>query len=118
MSRFDVNLETQIFFTDWGWFFFFGNSTDARGKLVINGVKLGGYMWPEHWLFLGCYTGVDIICILDVRHILNCGTVFISNWYDIIVRVKLVVYYEWFAKDDNEGFLSVGVDTFDWLYLK
>ena len=41
-----------------------------------------------------------------------------SSWYDIIVRVELVVYDVWFAEDDNTGFLSVGVDMFDWLYLK
>ena len=40
------------------------------------------------------------------------------SWYDIIVRVELVVYDVWFAEDDNTGFLSVGVDMFAWLYLK
>ena len=41
-----------------------------------------------------------------------------SNWDDIIVRVKLLVYDVWFAEDDKTGFLSVGVDIFDRLYLK
>ena len=41
-----------------------------------------------------------------------------SSWDDIIVHVKLLVYYVLFAKDDNTGFLSVGVDIFDRLYLK
>ena len=41
-----------------------------------------------------------------------------SSWYDIIVRVKLVVYNVWCAEDDNTGFLSVGVDFFYRLYLK
>ena len=41
-----------------------------------------------------------------------------SSWYDIIVRVELVVYDVWFAEDDNTRFLSVGVDIFDLLYLK
>ena len=40
-----------------------------------------------------------------------------SSWYDIIVRVKLVVCDVWLAEDDNTGFLSVGVDIFDQLYL-
>ena len=35
-----------------------------------------------------------------------------SSWYDIIVRVELVVYDVWFAENDNTGFLSVGVDIF------
>ena len=41
-----------------------------------------------------------------------------SSWDDIIVCDKLVVYDVWFAEDDNTGFLSVGVDIFDRLYLK
>ena len=40
------------------------------------------------------------------------------SWYDIIVRVELVVYDIWCAEDDNIGFLIVGVDIFDQLYLK
>ena len=40
-----------------------------------------------------------------------------SSWDDIIVYEKLVVYDVWFAEDDNTGFLSVGVDIFDRLYL-
>ena len=39
-----------------------------------------------------------------------------SSWYDIIVRVELVVYDVWFAEDDNTGFLSIGLDIFDQLY--
>ena len=30
----------------------------------------------------------------------------------------MIVYDVWFAEDDNTGFLSVGVDIFDRLYLK
>ena len=40
------------------------------------------------------------------------------SWWDIIVRVELVVYDVWFAEDDNTGFSSVGLDIFDRLYLK
>ena len=40
------------------------------------------------------------------------------SWWDIIVGFELVVYDVWFAEDDNTGFLSVGVDIFDQLYLK
>ena len=32
--------------------------------------------------------------------------------------MELVVYDEWFAEDDNTGFLSVGLDIFYQLYLK
>ena len=41
-----------------------------------------------------------------------------STWYDIIVRVKLVVYDIWFAEDGNTGFLSGIVDIFDRIYRK
>ena len=41
-----------------------------------------------------------------------------SSWYDIIVRVEVVVYDVWFAEDDNTGLLRVGVDIFDRIYLK
>ena len=40
-----------------------------------------------------------------------------SIWDDIKVCDKLVVYDILFAEDDNTGFLSVGVDVFDQLYL-
>ena len=34
------------------------------------------------------------------------------------VPVKLLVYDVWAAEEDKTGFLSVGVDFFDRLYLK
>ena len=34
------------------------------------------------------------------------------------VRVKLLAYDVWVAEDDKMGFLSIGVDIFDQLYLK
>ena len=34
------------------------------------------------------------------------------------VCVKLLAYDVWVAEDDKTGFLSVGVDIFDRLYLK
>ena len=40
------------------------------------------------------------------------------SWWDITVGVELVVYDVWFAEDDNTGFLGVGLDIFDQLYLK
>ena len=41
-----------------------------------------------------------------------------GRWYEIMVGVEFVVYDVWFAEDDNTGFLSVGVDIFDQLFLK
>ena len=40
------------------------------------------------------------------------------TWWGIKVWFKLVVYDVWFAEDDNTGFLNVGLDILDQLYLK
>ena len=98
----------------------FGNSTGARGKIVINGVKQGGV--DVAWTLIFYFWGVtqkwisSIFEMSDVFWILVLSS--ISSWDDKIVRVKLVVYDVWFAEDYRTGFLSVRVDIFDRLYLK
>ena len=98
----------------------FGNSTDARGKVVINCVKRGGV--DVAWTLIFCFGGVKqemISSVFEMSDVFGIEVLsFFSSWYDIIVRVELVVYYVWCAEDDNTGFLSVGVDIFDRLYLK
>ena len=42
----------------------------------------------------------------------------LSSWDDMDIPVELLAYDVWAAEDDKTGFLSVGVDIFDWLYLK
>ena len=42
----------------------------------------------------------------------------ISGWYEMDVRVELLADDIWEVEDDKTGFLSVGVDIFDWIYLK
>ena len=42
----------------------------------------------------------------------------LSSWDEIDVPVELLAYNVWAAEDDKTGFLSVGVDIFDRLYLK
>ena len=64
-------------------------------------------------MFPGCYTGVDTICIWDVRRVLNWSTVFMLKLMRHNIGVELVVYDVWFSEDDNTVFLSVGVDIFD-----
>ena len=93
----------------------FGNSTGKRGKVVINGIKQGGI--DVAWTLIFCFQGVTQEWISSV---FEMSTVFwievlslCWSWYDIIVGVELVVYDEWFAEDDNTGFLSVGLDIFD-----
>ena len=42
----------------------------------------------------------------------------LSSWDEIDVPVELFADDEWAAGDYKTGFLSVGVDIFDWLFLK
>ena len=96
----------------------FGNSTGARGKLVINGVKRGGV--DVAWTLIFWFRGVTQEWISSVFEMFDVFWITVlslcSSWYDIIVRVEVVVYDVWCAEDDNTGFLSVGVDIFDRLY--
>ena len=98
----------------------FVKSKGARGKVVINGVKRGGL--DVAWTLIFCFRGViqewisSVFKISDV-FLISVLSLF-SSWDDIIVCYKLVVYDVWFSEDDNTGFLSVGVDIFDLLYLK
>ena len=98
----------------------FVNSTGARGKVVINGVKWG--ILDVAWTLIFWFWGVTqewISSVFDMYDVfwIQVMSLFWS-WYEIIVGVKFVVYNIWFAEDDNTGFSSVGVDIFDRLYLK
>ena len=42
----------------------------------------------------------------------------LSSWYETKVCAKLLADYVWSAEEYKTGFLSVGVDIFDQLYLK
>ena len=42
----------------------------------------------------------------------------LSSWDEMNVHVKLLADDVWAAEEDKTCFLSVGVDIFDWLYLK
>ena len=42
----------------------------------------------------------------------------LSGWDEMMVHVKLLADDVWAAEEDKTGFLSVGVDIFDRLYLK
>ena len=41
----------------------------------------------------------------------------LSSWYEMNVRVELLADNVWSAEDDRTGFLSIGVDISDQLYL-
>ena len=40
----------------------------------------------------------------------------LSSWDEIDVCIELLADDVWAAEDDNTGFLSVEVDSFDWLF--
>ena len=42
----------------------------------------------------------------------------LSSWDDMDVPVELLADDVWAAEDDKTCFLTVGVDIFDWFYLK
>ena len=98
----------------------FGNSAGAIGKLLINGVKQGGV--DVSWTLVFCFLGVTQEWISSTFEMSDVFLIAVlssfSSWDDIIVRFKLLEDDVWFAEDDKTGFLSVGVDIFDWLYLK
>ena len=69
------------------------------------------------WTLIFCFRVVTqewILSVFDMSDVFWIEVLSLfSSWYDIIVRVELVVYDVWFSEDDNTGFLSVGVDIFD-----
>ena len=78
----------------------------------------GVYMWPEQCNWFRGVTQEWISYVFEMSNVLwiTVQSLF-SSWDDIIVFDKLLVYDVWFSEDDNTGFLSVGVDIFDWLYF-
>ena len=99
---------------------FFCHSTGAIGKFAFNRVKQGGV--DIAWTLKFCFRGVThewISSIFEVSFLFWIAVLSpFSSWYDMIVHVKLVVYDAWTAEEYETGFLSVGEDIFDRLYLK
>ena len=87
---------------------------------MINGAKLGNV--DVAWTIVFYFRGVTqewLSSVFKISHVFWIAVLSsFSIWDYIIVCDKLVVYDVWFAENDNTGFLSVGVDIFDWLYLK
>ena len=77
-------------------------------------------MWPEHCKF--CFCGVTHECVSSVFEVLFLFWFVVmsllSSWYEMDVRVELSVDDVWAAEYDKTCFLSVGVNSFDRLYLK
>ena len=87
---------------------------------MINGVKRGGV--DVAWTLIFCFQGVTqewMSSVFEMSDVFWIAVLSLcSILYDIIVRVEVIVYDVWCAEDDNTGFLSVGVNIFDRLYLK
>ena len=87
---------------------------------MINSVNRGGV--DVAWTLIFCFQGVthDLISSVSEMSVVFWIVVLFSfsSWYDMIVRVKWLVYAVWSDEEDSIGFLSVGVDIFDQLYLK
>ena len=78
----------------------------------------GVYMWPEHCIFFRGVTQEWISPVFEISDVFWIAVLYLfSSRDDITVCDKLVVYDVWFSEDDNTGFLSVGVNIFDRLYL-
>ena len=97
----------------------FVNPVGAIGKLVINGVKLGGVYVA--WTVIFCFWDVTqewISSVFKISEVFWIALLYsFSSWDDRIVCDKLVVYDVWFDEDNNTSLLSAGVDIFDQLYL-
>ena len=74
------------------------------------------------WTLLLCFQGVKqewISYVFEMSDVYWISVLSLcSSWDDIIVRVETVVYDVKCDEDDTTGFLSVGVDIFDRLYLQ
>ena len=69
-------------------------------------------------IYLFCLTYEWLSSIFEVLFVFWLLVMYlISSWYETYVCVELLVDDVWEAEDDKTGFLSVGVDSFDRLFL-
>ena len=96
------------------------NSKGAIGGVVFNSVKRGGV--DVAWTIWLCFRGVTHEWISPVFELFFLFWIavlsLLSRWNEMKVRVKLLADYVWATEEDKTVFLCVGVDIFDWLYLK
>ena len=76
-------------------------------------------MWPEHCNFFCGVAHEWISSVFEVSLFFLISVLSsISRWDDMKFRVKLLADDVWAIEEDKTGFLRVGVDIFDQLYLK
>ena len=111
---------TNILYKSGGNCFVLCNSTGSIGIVVFNGVKI--VVVDVAWTLKFCFYGVThewMPSIFEVLFLFWFVVIFLlSSWYEIDVPVELLAGDVWSAEDDKIGFLSVGMDIFDQLYLK
>ena len=96
------------------------NSTGATGSVLLNGVKqvVVDLAWTLQLFFHGV-THEWMSFVFDVLFLFWFLVMYLlSSWYEMDVRVKLLADDVWASEYDKIGFLNVGVDSFDRLYLK
>ena len=64
--------------------------------------------WSKYYVWLSPPMGLFWFVVMSL----------LSSWDEMDVCVKLLADDVWAAEDNKTGFLSVGVDSFDRLYLK
>ena len=94
------------------------NSTGATGSVVFNGVKWGGVEVAWTLYFFCGVTHEWMSSVFEVLlFFLFVVMSLLSSWDEMDVRVELLADDVWSAEYDKTGFLIVGVDIFDQLYL-
>ena len=95
------------------------NSIGAIGGVEFNGVKwvVVDVAWTLEFYFCGVTHEWMSYVLYKLFLFWLLLMSLLSSWYEIDVHVELLADYVWESEDDKTGFLSVGVDIFDWLFL-
>ena len=80
--------------------------TDVRYSVALNGIK-----WVVTHQWMSSVFEMLFLFWFLVMYLL-------SSWDEMDVRVELLADDVWSAEDDKTGFLSIGVDIFDQLFLQ
>ena len=90
----------------------FVNSTGKRGKVGINGVKLGSV--DVAWTLILCLLGVTQEWMSSVFEMFTLSLLealpLCWRGWDVIGEFEIVIHDVLCAEDDNTGFLSIGLD--------
>ena len=110
----------KYYLPEGGNFFVVCNSTGVIGSVVFNGFKwVVVYVAWTLQLFFHGVTHEWMSYIFEVLLLFWLVVIsLLSSWYEIYVCVELITDDVWEAEYYRTGFLSVGVNSFDRLFLK